>query len=113
MLVLQNPYAVVAAFVAGMADGHKTHARMGRTMNMQTSNVTAPTAPKTLEAMSLSPVMMRDILIKTMFRTNLENVSAIAKAVCLPINVAQQLVDGSRDQRLCEATGTLKRQQRQ
>ena len=76
-------------------------------MNMQTSNVMAPPAPKTLEAMSLSPVMMRDILIKTMFRTNLENVSAIARAICLPVNVTQQLVDGAREQKLCEATGTL------
>jgi hypothetical protein len=57
--------------------------------------------------MSLSPVMMRDILIKTMFRTNLENVSAIAQAICLPVNVTQQLVDGAREQKLCEATGTL------
>lgn len=76
-------------------------------MNMQTSNVMAPPAPKTLDAMSLSPVMMRDILIKTMFRTNLENVSAIARAICLPVNVTQQLVDGARGQKLCEATGTL------
>jgi hypothetical protein len=76
-------------------------------MNMQTSNVMAPPAPKTLDAMSLSPVMMRDILIKTMFRTNLENVSAIARAICLPVNVTQQLVDGAREQKLCEATGTL------
>lgn len=58
----------------------------------------APPAPKTLDAMSLSPVMMRDILVKTMFRTNLENVSALAKVICLPINVTQQLVDGIREQ---------------
>lgn len=76
-------------------------------MNMQVSGVMAPPPPKTLQAMSLSPVMIRDILIKTMFRTNLENVSAIAKAVCLPINVTQQIVDEAREQRLCEATGTL------
>ncbi|MBU2991990.1 ATPase [Octadecabacter sp. 1_MG-2023] len=76
-------------------------------MNMQVSGVMAPPPPKTLDAMALSPVMIRDILIKTMFRTNLENVSAIAKAICLPINVTQQIVDEAREQRLCEATGTL------
>jgi len=76
-------------------------------MNMQVPGVMAPPPPKTLEAMSLSPVMIRDILIKTMFRTNLENVSAIAKAICLPVNVTQQIVDAARDLRLCEATGTL------
>ncbi len=76
-------------------------------MNMQTSDVMAPPAPKTLDGMSLSPVMMRDILIKTMFRTNLENVTALSKAICLPVNVTQQLVDAVREQKLCEATGTL------
>lgn len=76
-------------------------------MNMQTADVMAPPAPKTLEGMSLSLVMMRNILIKTMFRTNLENVSAIARAICLPVNVTQQLVDRARELRLCEATGTL------
>lgn len=76
-------------------------------MNMQTSDVMAPPAPKTLPSMALSPVMMRDILIKTMFRTNLEAVTELAKAICLPVNVTQQIVDAAREQRLCEATGTL------
>ena len=76
-------------------------------MNMQTSDVMAPPAPKTLESMALSPVMMRDIMIKTMFRTNLESTRDLAKAVCLPVNITQQLIDAARDQRLCEATGTM------
>ncbi|WP_375280300.1 ATPase [Pseudooctadecabacter sp.] len=76
-------------------------------MNMQTADVMAPPAPKTLESMSLSPVMMRDIMIKTMFRTNLESARDLAKAVCLPVNITQQLIDAARDQRLCEATGTM------
>ncbi|WP_296420108.1 ATPase [Pseudooctadecabacter sp.] len=76
-------------------------------MNMQTADVMAPPAPKTLESMALSPVMMRDIMIKTMFRTNLESARDLAKAVCLPVNITQQLIDAARDQRLCEATGTM------
>ncbi|MEL6522095.1 MAG: ATPase [Pseudomonadota bacterium] len=76
-------------------------------MNMEAGNVTAPPAPKRLEGMQLPPVMMRDILLKTMFRMNVDNVTAIAKAVCLPIPVTQELVDIAREQKLLEATGTL------
>ncbi|MDR9427329.1 MAG: hypothetical protein RI553_04375, partial [Salibaculum sp.] len=53
-------------------------------MNMQTSDITAPPAPKSLEAMQLPLVMMRDIVLKTMFRKNVETVSDLARAICLP-----------------------------
>lgn len=76
-------------------------------MNMQTSDVIAPPAPKTLDEMRLPIVMMRDILLKTLFRKNLDMVSDIAKAICLPLTVTQELVDMARTQRLLEATGTL------
>ena len=75
-------------------------------MNMQTS-VVAPPAPRSLEAMQLSQTMMRDILLKTMFRTNLEQVSEISRTIRLPIPVTQELVDLARGQKLIEATGTL------
>jgi len=76
-------------------------------MNMQTSDVVAPPAPKSLEAMRLPMVMMRDILLKTMFRKNAETVSELARAICLPVPVTQELVDLTRTQKLLEATGTL------
>ena len=85
-------------------------------MNMQTSppippdvaaNVLPPPAPRSLADVGISPVMMRDILLKTMFRTNLDLVSALARAVCLPVPLVQELVDAARGQRLMEATGTL------
>ena len=76
-------------------------------MNMQTTNVMAPPAPRTLADMKLSTVMMRDIILKTMFRKNVDMVSELSKAVCLPIPVTQELVDLARTQRLLEATGTL------
>lgn len=76
-------------------------------MNMQTANVMAPPPPRTLAEMKLSTVMMRDIILKTMFRKNVDMVSDLSKAVCLPIPVTQELVDMARDQRLLEATGTL------
>ena len=76
-------------------------------MNMAVGNVIAPPAPKSLDAMQLPMVMMRDILIKTIFRKNIEQVSHLARAICLPINVTQELIDMARGQKLVEATGTL------
>jgi len=57
--------------------------------------------------MRLPVVMMRDILLKTMFRKNLDLVTQISEAICLPRAVTQELVDMAREQRLLEATGTL------
>ena len=79
-------------------------------MNAPTNAVMAPPPPKTLDDMRLPIVMMRDILIKTIFRKNLDLVSDLSKAVCLPIPVVQELVDMCRTQRLIEATGTLNAQ---
>ncbi|NEK23276.1 ATPase [Sulfitobacter sp. JBTF-M27] len=76
-------------------------------MNMQTTTVMAPPPPKRLEDMKLPIVMMRDIVLKTMFRKNTDMVSELAKAICLPVPVTQELIDMGRDQRLIEATGTL------
>ena len=57
--------------------------------------------------MQLPIAMMRDILIKTIFRMNVNMVSEITKVICLPIPVTQELVDIARRQLLLEATGTL------
>ncbi|ULB08607.1 ATPase [Cereibacter azotoformans] len=76
-------------------------------MNMQNPDVTAPPSPRTLADTGLPLVMLRDILIKTMFRMNLDLVSQIARVICLPPQLTQELVDLARGQRLIEATGTL------
>jgi len=78
-------------------------------MNVQSpqSNVLAPPSCKSLAEVGLSLVMMRDILLKTMFRTNLDLTSSIARAVCLPVQLTQELIDLARTQRLLEATGTM------
>ena len=76
-------------------------------MNMQVSNVIAPPAPRRMHEMQLPVVMMRDILLKTIFRKNVEQVSEISGAICLPIPVTQELVDMAREQKLLEATGTM------
>jgi hypothetical protein len=77
-------------------------------MNMQAKpNVTAPVPPRTMAETGLGMVMMRDILLKTMFRMNLDLVSVISRQICLPVPVTQELVDLARGQKLLEATGTL------
>ena len=80
-------------------------------MNMQITptqtRVTAPPPPSSIEEMRLPVVMMRDILLKTIFRKNVNTVTDVAEAICLPLRVTQELIDMAREQRLLEATGTL------
>ncbi len=73
----------------------------------QTPNVLPPVAPRTMAEVGISIVMMRDILLKTMFRTNLDLVSNLSRVICLPVPVIQELVDLARSQKMVEATGTL------
>ncbi len=81
--------------------------RRATLMNMQTTSVMAPPTPKGLGDMQLPIVMMRDILLKTIFRKNVDTVSEVAEAICLPGSVTQELIDIAREQKLLEATGTL------
>ena len=67
----------------------------------------APPPPRNLEGAGLGLVMPRDVLLKTMFRSNLETVSDLARALALPVRVAQELVDLARGQALVEAMGTM------
>ena len=76
-------------------------------MNMIAANVHAPHAPRNLAETGLSMVMLRDILLKTMFRMNVEQISDIARVICLTQPATQELVDLARGQKLLEATGTL------
>ena len=74
---------------------------------IQQPAVIAPPAPRNLGETGLSVVMMRDILLKTIFRMNVSQVSQIARVVCLPLTAVQDLIDLARSQHLLEATGTL------
>ena len=78
-------------------------------MNVQVPRlgVIAPAPPKSLTEVGIPMVMMRDILLKTMFRMNLDFVSVLARVICLPVPLTQELIDLARTQRLLEATGTL------
>ncbi|TMV85865.1 ATPase [Thioclava sp. BHET1] len=74
---------------------------------MSLATVQPPQLPRSLAETGLHPVLMRDILLKSIFRMNLDQVSEIARAICLPIGLTQELVDQARTQRLLEAMGTL------
>ncbi len=76
-------------------------------MNVHASNVTAPPSPRSLEDLGLSMVMMRDILLKSMFRMNLDQIADIARVCAVSIPIAQEIVDLARSQKLVEATGSL------
>jgi len=71
------------------------------------SGVQPPPSPRSLADTGLSIVMMRDILLKTMFRTNQDQVSVLSKSICLPVPLTQELMDLSRSQKLVTATGTM------
>ena len=71
------------------------------------SGVTPPASPRSLADTGLSVIMMRDILLKSMFRTNQSEVSALSRIICLPVPLVQELVDMSRAQKLLTAMGTM------
>ncbi len=76
-------------------------------MNMHSKSVFAPDQPKTLADTGLTMVMMRDILLKTMFRQNLDKVTELSKVLAMQVPMVQELVDLCRDLKLIEAMGTL------
>jgi hypothetical protein len=77
-------------------------------MNMQPIiGIHPPAEPRDLRDTGLSPVMMRDIFLKTIFRTNLGLVSELARILALPAPLTQALIEMVRTQRLIEAMGTL------
>ncbi len=48
------------------------------------SGVQPPPSPRSLADTGLSTIMMRDIFLKTMFRTNQDQVSILSRAISLP-----------------------------
>ena len=72
-----------------------------------TPGVLPPAPPRSLKDTGLNLVMMRDILLKTVFRKNIETVREMSEAISLALPLTQQLVEICREQRLVEAQGTL------
>ena len=76
-------------------------------MNMLPTHIFAPAPPRNAAETGLSAVMMRDLLLKTMFRTSLTQLGDLAGALCVSLGLGQELIDAAREQRLIEAMGTL------
>jgi len=76
-------------------------------VNRPVTDITAPPTPKQLEDTGLPYVMMRDIVLKTMFRTSMTKLTEIARRLCLPIPQTLELIDAARQEKLIEALGTL------
>jgi len=76
-------------------------------MNIESGHITAPPVPRSLQATGLSNVLMRDILLKTMFRMSITKVTDLARTICLPIPQTIELIDLCRAERLIEAMATL------
>ena len=58
------------------------------------TRIQAPPAPATLADTGLSMTIMRDILLKTMFRMSLNLGSDLARVLCLSFSQTQQLIFG-------------------
>ncbi|MXU65327.1 ATPase [Oceanomicrobium pacificus] len=67
----------------------------------------APKAPVNMSDTGLEDIMMRDIMLKTMFRRNLSNVSEISRTLCVSVPIAQELIDMCRTQNLIETLGAI------
>ncbi len=65
----------------------------------------APRAPLHLEETGLEVVLMRDIMLKTIFRRNLSGVNDISQALCIAVPIAQELIDMARGENLIETLG--------
>ena len=71
------------------------------------SRIQPPPPPASLDETGLPLTLMRDILLKTMFRTSINHVSDLARLVCLSFAQTQQLIDSARGEHLIEAMGTM------
>lgn len=69
--------------------------------------VPAPEQPRSLTETGLTGTMLRDILLKTVFRKSVETTREISEAICLTTGLTQQLIDQARDAGLMQATGTM------
>ena len=80
-------------------------------MNMRPNpaqmGVPAPEQPRTLADTGLTGSMLRDIVLKTVFRKSVETTREISAAVCLTTGLTQQLIDQLREAGLMQAQGTM------
>ena len=74
-------------------------------MNMQARVPHLPQIPMTVEATGLNPVFARDILIKSMFRKNVQTPREVEKTLACSAPVALELLELARSQNMIEVLG--------
>jgi len=77
-------------------------------VSLLVNNIIAPRRPESLAETGLPLVMIREILLKTIFRMSLTHVSDMARVICLPTLLTQEMIDLLRRDKLLEATGTVR-----
>lgn len=75
-------------------------------MDMQARTPHRPELPMSVAATGLNPVFARDILIKTMFRKNVETARDVERELSCSAPVAQELIELARDQGMLEVIGS-------
>lgn len=64
-----------------------------------------PKRPSTLKSLGIDITLLREILLKTMLRRNLDNVLTIAEALRVSVPIAQELIEITRDYKMIETLG--------
>lgn len=75
-------------------------------MNKQIVDDRAPKAPTRLVDLGINTTLLREILLKTILRRNLDNVLAIADSLKVSVPIAQELLEITRDYKQIETLGT-------
>lgn len=71
------------------------------------TQIPAPPLPRSLADTGLPMALLRDLLLKTMYRLSLSKVSELAPVLCLPPPLVQELIEIGRAERLFEAVGVM------
>ncbi len=69
--------------------------------------IPAPEQPRTLAETGLTGSLLRDIVLKTVFRQSVETTREISAAICLATGLTQQIIDQLREASLMQAQGTM------
>jgi len=76
-------------------------------VHLPDNRIASPASPNSLAETGLPMTLMRDILLKTMYRMSLNLTSDMARICCLPFAQIIELIDHARGERLLEAMGTM------
>jgi len=73
-----------------------------------TQTTPMPTPPKSLADLGIDLTLLREILLKTMLRRNLDNVLTIADALKVSVPIAQELIEITREYNMLETLGATR-----